>query len=556
MPFLKPQRPALSPRAGRPSARSGVIANSMSYMDSLDRHTHVQPAVAPASDEPYLQVIDGYEPRAAHQDYTDTLSRPQEAPHREVTSSPNAFDEYMAVRSARVPVPEATHSSNLDVMGQDTRYQPRSAQPKMFVHDVVEDQTQPPSAPYGTEVWRQASTAAQSSPAEDLQRRKAELQKQLEEQRQITEKLAANNDKQWSGDAFMNGEYDGIPMPLDYEASPDHGLPMDMQPIQAYTPRRKKESTQASHSEELPMDTQPMAAYMPRSKNEGTETLDYEASPADGLPMDMEPMNAYMPRNRKEVTQDLPMDTQPMEAFMPPYMAPAVPTDAYKYTPPTVPPPVTMPPAVKPTLDVPDFVASDPIFLDEAAMLEARTFAIPPSKLILLAKRFLVSREGKSGYWQNAWGDFLSGNFEYWGPTTGPLSKQEFIKADAAVDLDKGFPDMTREFYGFVVDPVNYNRVWYTARSRGTHEGPLPPVATTPTGKVVVSPPQACSLTFGEDGLITKFTDGYVMDRTEGNTGGLGGLYGVYNAIGKPLPFPEAQPYKMSKRQMLYNAVL
>jgi hypothetical protein len=173
----------------------------------------------------------------------------------------------------------------------------------------------------------------------------------------------------------------------------------------------------------------------------------------------------------------------------------------------------------------------------------------------LLAKRFLVSREGKSGYWQNAWGDFLSANFEYWGPTTGPLSKQEFIKADAAVNLDKGFPDMTREFYGFVVDPVNYNRVWYTARSRGTHTGPLPPVATTATGKVVVSPPQACSLTFGEDGLITKFTDGYVMDRTEGNTGGLGGLYGVYNAIGKPLPFPEAQPYRMSKRQMLHNAM-
>merc|ERR1719183_622944 len=114
---------------------------------------------------------------------------------------------------------------------------------------------------------------------------------------------------------------------------------------------------------------------MPRRRKESTQ-----ASQSEGPPMDMEPMAAYMPRNRKEVTQDPPMDTRPMEAYTPRAMS----MDAPKFMPPTVPPPVTMPPAVKPTLDVPDFVASDPIFVDEAAMLGARTFAIPPSKLILL----------------------------------------------------------------------------------------------------------------------------------------------------------------------------
>ena len=38
------------------------------------------------------------------------------------------------------------------------------------------------------------------------------------------------------------------------------------------------------------------------------------------------------------------------------------------------------------------------------------------------------------------------------------------------------------------------------------------------------------------------------MDRTTGNTGGLGGLFGPLYAIGKGLPFPEAQPFKPSKR--------
>merc|ERR1712094_119336 len=56
-----------------------------------------------------------------------------------------------------------------------------------------------------------------------------------------------------------------------------------------------------------------------------------------------------------------------------------------------------------------------------------------------------------------------------------------------------------------------------------------------------------------EEGLVRKFTIGYVMDRDVGNSGGLGGAYGLLYAISKPLPFPEAQPWKISKR---YKAFL
>jgi hypothetical protein len=38
------------------------------------------------------------------------------------------------------------------------------------------------------------------------------------------------------------------------------------------------------------------------------------------------------------------------------------------------------------------------------------------------------------------------------------------------------------------------------------------------------------------------------MDRRLGNTGGLGGVFAVFYGIGKALPFPEAQPWQMSKR--------
>ena len=44
-----------------------------------------------------------------------------------------------------------------------------------------------------------------------------------------------------------------------------------------------------------------------------------------------------------------------------------------------------------------------------------------------------------------------------------------------------------------------------------------------------------------------------VMERSMGNTGGLGGVFGPAYAIGKPLPFPEANPWKPSKR---YQALM
>ena len=59
--------------------------------------------------------------------------------------------------------------------------------------------------------------------------------------------------------------------------------------------------------------------------------------------------------------------------------------------------------------------------------------------------------------------------------------------------------------------------------------------ALQPTGIVVESPPQACSVVFDESGLCLKITIGVVMDRQLGNTGGLGGLFGILYAIGKPL---------------------
>lgn len=210
----------------------------------------------------------------------------------------------------------------------------------------------------------------------------------------------------------------------------------------------------------------------------------------------------------------------------------------------TMPPDSTGPPGI----DVPASIADNKIFVDVESKLADASFKIPPDQLILLAKRFLVSAGGFG-----ADGKLLSDDFKFVAPVVGPLSKDAFLGAIGSVDIQGAFPDFNGEFYGFHVDPFEGNRVWYTARGRGTNSGPLPPFAPTPTGKTVINPPQACSLTFNEQGLVTKYTIGYVMDREVGNTGGLGGLYGVLYAIGRPLPFPEAQPWQISPQYALFQ---
>jgi len=50
-------------------------------------------------------------------------------------------------------------------------------------------------------------------------------------------------------------------------------------------------------------------------------------------------------------------------------------------------------------------------------------------------------------------------------------------------------------------------------------------------------------------GLVTAFTMGYVQDRLVGNSGGLGGAFGLLWAIGCAFPYPEGHPWQPSWQQ-------
>lgn len=169
-------------------------------------------------------------------------------------------------------------------------------------------------------------------------------------------------------------------------------------------------------------------------------------------------------------------------------------------------------------------------------------FPIKPTKLIELAKEVVDKQFGAEDE------SLLDDEFIFQFPVVGPLSKKEFISAFSSFKLDSLFPDKNIGIYDFRVDVFEPNRVWFTAVFQGTGK-------SNGKDKLVVSPPQANSLIFNEQGKVIKYTGGYVMDKDRGNTGGLGGVFGLLYAIGQPLPFPEAKPYQKSWQFSLFNTV-
>lgn len=179
--------------------------------------------------------------------------------------------------------------------------------------------------------------------------------------------------------------------------------------------------------------------------------------------------------------------------------------------------------------------------VDEASL---PTFSIPPDKLIGLAKAFTAAQIAGTAGGGDGGVDWFADDFRFVAPVVGPFDKKLFIDSLSNFDLPTAFPDLLNNFHHWRVCPFEPNRVYYSIKFQGTNTGEI--LSRPATGKKVESPIQAQSLTFNERGEVTKFTIGYVLDKETGNTGGLGGVFGLFHAIGYGLPFPEAQPYRPS----------
>lgn len=224
-------------------------------------------------------------------------------------------------------------------------------------------------------------------------------------------------------------------------------------------------------------------------------------------------------------------------------------------------------------------IESSPLFLDEAKLLSDQAFPFSEAMLISKTKEFLYFEQGiqqpdmladdmvrRTSHSMSprchAYLSVASAHTHrltsraqvFMGPFVGGASglpKEGFLSAVGGFNIKSAFPDISPGFHHFRADPLDPGRVWFTSTASGTDTGGF--LGNEPTGKRFETPPQACSVKWNAEGKVTKYTIGHVMERSIGNTGGLGGIFGPAYAIGKGLPFPEARPWKPSKR---YRALM
>ncbi|VEU44774.1 unnamed protein product [Pseudo-nitzschia multistriata] len=187
--------------------------------------------------------------------------------------------------------------------------------------------------------------------------------------------------------------------------------------------------------------------------------------------------------------------------------------------------------------------------LDEAAMLKAQNFPVSPEDLVSKAKHALVKDSGVLD--PSLWAE----DFEFCAPYVGPLSREKFLEAANGFKIYDAFPDFDNRYFNIHPDPIEPGRVWFMTRLTATNDGAGLFGKKEPSNKNVVLPPQMYSFLFNEEGLIRELTVGYPVDRRQGNTGGLGGMFGVFYGIGQALPFPEGKPYQLSRRFRFFNMI-
>lgn len=184
--------------------------------------------------------------------------------------------------------------------------------------------------------------------------------------------------------------------------------------------------------------------------------------------------------------------------------------------------------------------------LDTEELLAKSNFPIKPTELIDLAKLTVIDK----GTGTKDGGECLVEDFTFRAQFV-ETNRADFLKALGSFKLEDSF-DIKQQWFGWTVDPLQPNRVWFMSRQEATHVKDF--FGVKPDGKHLILPPQNMHIDFNENGKVQEFGF-YTIDRAQGNTGGLGGAFGYFYGVGRPLPFPEGKPYKMSFRRRLIELV-
>lgn len=184
--------------------------------------------------------------------------------------------------------------------------------------------------------------------------------------------------------------------------------------------------------------------------------------------------------------------------------------------------------------------------INSEVRLAESSFPFKGDELITLAKEAVFLK----GLGLNDAGACLADDFSFRGSQV-ESKKPEFLQALKTFNLGEFFY-IKQQYFGWIADPIQLNRVWFMNRQEATHIKDF--FGARAEGRKLVLPPESLHVDFNELGQVKEFGF-YTVDRFQGNTGGLGGAFGYFYGVGKPLPFPEGHPYRISRRRRLFEAL-
>mmetsp|Transcript_5838 Transcript_5838/g.15009 ORF Transcript_5838/g.15009 Transcript_5838/m.15009 type:complete len:289 (+) Transcript_5838:81-947(+) len=135
--------------------------------------------------------------------------------------------------------------------------------------------------------------------------------------------------------------------------------------------------------------------------------------------------------------------------------------------------------------------------------------------------------------------EYYAEEYVFRGPVVGPINRKDLVETNACFGLDKSFPDLDRQTFGFCVDPDNPYRCLFFERWTATHTGDLSipgvPGTLPATGRKANIPAFPFSVVWNPDGKIIYEHLTTAVDRFEGNTRGKVAVFGLFETAGVPL---------------------
>jgi hypothetical protein len=143
--------------------------------------------------------------------------------------------------------------------------------------------------------------------------------------------------------------------------------------------------------------------------------------------------------------------------------------------------------------------------------------------------------------------DWYDDRYVFRGPVVGPINRRDLVFTNDQFGLERSFPDLERQPFGFCIDPENPYRCLFFERWKATHQGtfslPATPVAVPATRRKSISPAFPFAVTWTPEGKIIYECLTTAVDRFEGNTKGKVAVFGLLETAGISLDNSVGNPW-------------